>query len=120
MYNVLVFDNDLSSHELVRDILHINFKDVKIDSAWSREALLNKVSDSQAQFDLILFNPELDESGLDTLMDINRLNPEILEKVVIISDHPSDCDPALKTLPFVPKPFSLDYFSEVLKNSRAT
>jgi two-component SAPR family response regulator len=120
MYKVLVADNDLSSHELVRSILHINFRDVTIDSAWSKESLLNKVLDSQSQFDLILFNPELDESGMDTLMDINESNPEILEKVVVIADHPLNCDPSLKMLPFIPKPFSLDYFSEVLKNSRAS
>jgi DNA-binding NtrC family response regulator len=120
MIKVLVADDDLDAHELVHDILEINFKNVTIDRALSYEKFHTKIDEADPQYDLILFNLRLEEEwGKEVLASIRKNNPELANRIVLITDSPAYPveDPLLKSLPSIPKPFSLDHFGEIVKKT---
>ena len=115
MLKVLVADNNLDSHELVDDMLEINFKNVKIDRALSNESLLNKIQAADPQYNLILFNLEMGkDSNEDVISQIRSMNPELLDRLVLVADSALDLQ---TSFPVISKPFSLDYFGEIVKKT---
>ena len=116
MFNVLVADCDLDSHELVDDIIEIHFKNVKIDRALCYESFLNKIQASGQQYDLILLNPDTgSENGNDIVDLIQKSFPELMERIILIADPQLESSPVARSLPVIYKPFSLDNFSEKIK-----
>ncbi|NLE01240.1 MAG: hypothetical protein GX640_15340 [Fibrobacter sp.] len=122
MIKVLIADSDLDSHELVDDILQINFRDVKIDRALNATSFLNKIKDAQPPYNLILFNPEIDINGELKLLDqIRALNPQMLNHIILLNADVDQFRESESGIMFaIKKPFSLDYFSEVIKKACAS
>jgi DNA-binding NtrC family response regulator len=114
---ILVADDDLDAHELVRDILQISFKQVKIDRAMSSKSFMKKIRESKNDYDLILFNIRLKhDNGSDVLSSIQVEHPDLMERIVLLADSPDEQEnPLGKEIPYISKPFSLDYFGEVVK-----
>ena len=122
MIRVLVADSNLDSHELIHDIVHINFKNVKIERAHNCESFLSKVSSAQPQYNLILYSVQMEnESGKNTLSELFTQNPELFQRLILMAEkHDSSLHPSLHWLPKVTKPYSLDYFEEVIKKTCAS
>ena len=117
MVKILVADNDMDSHELVHDILEINFKDVRIDRALNLESLLTKIKEANPRYHLILLNLEMQkECDLDILTQIKTINPDILDRIVVMTNEDTD-EVYPKPKYHIPKPFSLDQFGEVVKKA---
>jgi CheY-like chemotaxis protein len=114
---ILVADDNLDGHELVHDILHINFKHVKIDRVMSSASFMKKIEASKNGYDLILFNIRLkNDNGTDVLSTIRKEYPDLMERIVLLADSPEDREyPIANEIPCISKPFSLDYFGEVVK-----
>jgi DNA-binding NtrC family response regulator len=114
---VLVVDDDLDAHELVHDMLNICLDGVKIEQAMSSENFMKKMAEASASYDLILFNVRLKhENGTDSLASFKNLYPALTDRIVLMADVPGTVGPASKKDPIcIPKPFSLDYFGEVVK-----
>ena len=116
MKKVLVADDDLDVHELVRDILQINFKQVKVERALSTKSFLKKLDDAKDPYDLILFNIRLNENGNNCLSSVQQQYPSIMERIILLADSPEEREQQFsRRMPCVSKPFSLDRFGEVIK-----
>jgi hypothetical protein len=109
---VLVGDEDLDVHELVDDILHINFKDVAIDRAMDPNGIRTKIRAMELPYDLIL----LGDDGMKGLVEIvNEERPDLVKKTVMICPEESNHIEKWSDVPRILKPFSLDDFGEVLE-----
>jgi DNA-binding NtrC family response regulator len=114
---ILVADDSLDAHELVHDILQISFKQVKIDRAMTGAGFMKKIEKSKNDYDLILFNIRMkQENGEDVFSFLQAEYPDLMERVVLLADSPEDQESSSVTeIPCLSKPFSLDYFGEVVK-----
>jgi len=114
---VLVADDDLDVHQLVHDILQINFKQVTIDRALTSKSFLSKIKTAESPYDLILFNVRLNqENGGNILNSLQQEYPDIMDRVILLADSPKESTISRDLdVPCVSKPFSLDHFGEVLK-----
>lgn len=114
---VLVVDDDLDAHEIVQDMLHICIDGVKIDQAMSGESFLKKIGEAPAPYDLILFNVRMRvENGADILSSAMNLHPGLVDRIVLMADTQGAAEQAsVQDQICIPKPFSLDYFGEVVK-----
>ena len=114
---VLVADDDLDLHQLVHDILQINFQQVTIDRALTRNSFLEKLNAAKSPYDLILFNIRMNKHNGDSLLDsVRQLHPDIMDRMILLADSPAEEEPAAtREVPRVSKPFSLDHFGEVIK-----
>lgn len=119
---ILIADDDLDSHELVRDILQINFRDVEIDRALSSNSFLTKIQEAKPQYDLVLYNLEMENDENNKLLSkICSEFPAICKRTVLFSDSkPESMPPEFNSMPFISKPFSLDQFGEVVKKTCAS
>jgi hypothetical protein len=87
MIRVLVADSNLDSHELIQDIVHINFRNVQIERAHNCESFLTKVSSAQPQYNLILYSVRMEnESGKNILSDLFAQNPELFKRMILMSE----------------------------------
>ena len=118
MIKVLIIDDDLDSHELLNDVLHINFPDVSVERALDSQSFLKKISKPDAEYDLVLFRSGVLESESDILTQAQNHFPALLDKTVLMTNDKKESfeNPVLKKLPKVSKPFSLDHFGEVIRN----
>ncbi|MFP4164035.1 MAG: hypothetical protein ACLFQB_10785 [Chitinispirillaceae bacterium] len=122
MIKVLIADEDLDFHELMDDVLEINFRDVKIDRALSYENFWNRIKEVGNQYDLILFNEKLQQNSNECVLGtIRRFDPVLLGKLVLVGDKQdvAPCESEKADLPFLRKPFSLDHFGELVKKACA-
>jgi CheY-like chemotaxis protein len=121
MIRVLVADSNLDSHELIHDIVQINFRNVTIESAHNCESFVSKIASAKPQYNLILYSVHMDEnSEKPTLSEAIKKNPEISERTIIIAESDSVKLPdVFNHFPTVTKPYSLDYFGEVIKKTCA-
>jgi response regulator of citrate/malate metabolism len=115
---VLVADNDSDMHELVNDILHINFKDVVVERVQDWKGFCAKIRTGPDAYDLILLDGyQTDTDGRELIDALQEEFPEMLRKVIMICGAASDCRIRQDRVP-VPclvKPFSLDDFGEIVK-----
>ena len=117
MIRVLLADDDMDSHELIDDLIEINFREVKIEHALTRNSFLEKIGSDSQQFNLILFNLDLDGPGEESVVGIlKRKFPGLFKRTVFIT---SGNRPAQETeeLTLLTRPFSLDYFGEVVQKA---
>lgn len=114
---VLVADDDLDVHQLVHDILQINFKQVTIDRALTGKSFIDKIKAARNSYDLILFNVRMNmEQGSNLLDSIKQDYPGIMDRVILLADSPEESSSMLASqAPCVSKPFCLDHFGEVIK-----
>ena len=117
MKKVLVGDEDLDVHQLVHDILQINFKQVVIDRALTGKSFLSKINTAKTPYDLILCNIKMNkENGQNLLDSIREEHPDIIDRIILLADSPEESAVQLgRELPCVSKPFCLDRFGEVIK-----
>jgi DNA-binding NtrC family response regulator len=117
MKKVLVADDDLDVHQLVHDILQINFKQVTIDRALTSKSFLNKIKAAESPYDLILFNVRMnEENGENILNSLQEEYPDIIDRVIMLADSPEESSASVtKDVPCLSKPFCLDHFGEVIK-----
>ncbi len=115
---VLIADSDLDSHELMDDLIEINFRDALIDHALTKKSFLAKVEGSKEPFNLILFNLDLDSDGNGCILSqLREQRPELLDRMVFIGSEEDMMTSPQGTRPFLKKPFSLDRFGEVVSNA---
>lgn len=118
MIRVLVADNDLDSHELIDDILQINFRDPKIERVHTPDSFAEKVSSAVPPYNLILYSVQMDiESGQKILAQLLKQNPDLSKRMVLMGEDKDSLPPDAKSVPNIPKPISLDYFGEVVKKA---
>ncbi|NLD93564.1 MAG: hypothetical protein GX639_12955 [Fibrobacter sp.] len=122
MIRVLVADNNLNSHELIHDIVQINFRNVKIESVHNSENFVSKITSAKPQYNLILYSAHMDEStDKTTLSEAIKKNPEISDRTIIMTESDSVKVPDMfNHFPTVTRPYSLDYFGEVIKKTCAS
>ncbi|MDR2579227.1 MAG: hypothetical protein LBC70_10550 [Chitinispirillales bacterium] len=120
---VLIASEDMEVHQLLCDVLEINFRNVKIEKALSTQSFWTKLSsaDGEKPWNLIFLCLDYITEEPDGFFErLKAANPEALEKV-IITGYASDfevCDEDIRKLHFLPKPFSLDKFEEIAKAVR--
>lgn len=122
LMKILIADDDLESHEIIRDILQINFRDVVIDRALSSTSFLAKIQEAEPQYDLVLYNWEMEKDQNSSLFSkICSEFPQIFKRTILFSDSKSQSiPPEFSSMPFISKPFSLDQFSEIVKKTCAS
>jgi CheY-like chemotaxis protein len=119
MIRVLVADRNLDSHELIHDIVQINFRNVTIERAHNIESFVSKVTSAKPQYNLILYSVHMDDDGDRTVLsEAIRKNPEISKRTILMAESDTVKMPGLfNNFPTVTKPYSLDYFGEVIKKT---
>jgi len=116
MIRVLIADNNPDSHELIDDLIEINFRDVQIDHALTGQAFLDKINSETLTYNLVLFNLELDvmegESILATIKDEHAF---LFERMVVLAVEEMDVSSVPEAAAVVKSPFSLDDFGDVVR-----
>ncbi len=114
--HVLVADDDLDMHELIDDILHINFKDVVIDRAMDSNGIRAKVRAMRPPYDLVV----LGDDGMKGFMEIlSDECPALVKKTVMIGSegsggNQSEAQRKWNDVPRIMRPFSLDDFGAIV------
>lgn len=117
MLRVLIADNNPDSHELVDDLIELNFRDVQIDHALTGQAFLDKISSSTLPFNLILFHLDLDATESGTVLEtIKAQYIHLLPHMVFLASEGNEQITAPEGSFVLKTPYSLDLFSEVVKN----
>ncbi len=118
MIKVLIVDDNLDSHELLNDVLHINFQEVEIERAHDSKSFISKSAQCDSHYDLILLSASIIKgTESDLWQEVQNHTPDIWNKTVVMTadgDSPFE-NPRFNQLPRVSKPFSLDHFAEVLR-----
>jgi DNA-binding response OmpR family regulator len=112
---VLVADESLDVHELVNDILLINFKDVAVDRVMEAEGFRTMLGTNRPGYNLIIIGSGLvDASGKSAVSVLCDEFPQYRGIVVILQDEAGQVPdtPMIKKIPVLAKPFSLDEFSD--------
>ncbi|HUI91110.1 MAG TPA: hypothetical protein VLX68_02580 [Chitinivibrionales bacterium] len=115
---VLVADENLDVHELVNDILLINYKDVVVDRVLNAEALRAKLGTKQPGYHLIIIGSSLaDASGKSAISILAEEFPQFRGIAVILQHAAGQVpdSPLIKKIPVLTKPYSLDEFSDRIK-----
>jgi hypothetical protein len=116
MTKVLIADDDMESHELIDDLIEINFRDVKIEHALNGESFWTKIAPVPCPFNLILFNVDLIKSGETDIVDrIRTERPELLGRMVFLVAKAGTLPVTVAGSVVIARPFSLDEFSDVVK-----
>jgi DNA-binding NarL/FixJ family response regulator len=116
MIHVLIADDDMDSHELIDDLIEINFREVEIEHALTKESFIKKIGSASQPFDLILFNLDLDGSGEEGNIDLlkNR-HPDLLDRTIFMVSGDRPVPETLGDVKVLSRPFSLDHFGEVVQ-----
>jgi DNA-binding NtrC family response regulator len=114
---VLVADDDLDFHEIIHDMLNISLEGIKIEQAMSGESFMKKIGEALVPYDLILINVRMKlENGADILASVKKLYPGLMDRIVLMADAPgAEGTTLIRDTICILKPFSLDYFGEVVK-----
>jgi hypothetical protein len=114
----LVADESLDVHELVNDILLINYKDVAVDRVLNAEGFRAKLAAPHPDYKLIIIASSLaDASGKSAISILCEEFPQHRSAAAILLDTAGQVPdtPMVKKIPVLKKPFSLDEFSDVIK-----
>lgn len=120
---VLVVDDDLDTHQFLRDLLEINFENVEIDKALDRSGMLKKLREAEHPYDLVLLDYCLEgNGGTDAVGILNTEFPNLFARMILLNGSPEviEADERVKGVPNVRKPFSLDTLSDTLKKTCST
>jgi DNA-binding NtrC family response regulator len=118
--NVLVVDNDSGLHELVNDMLHINYKDVAVDRVRDMDSFRAKVATADQAYDIVIFDGYPPDIDLKKFMDsIKHEFPAFSDKIIMICGSDCPVKPSQCRIPCLIKPFSLDEFGEIVKKIHA-
>jgi DNA-binding NtrC family response regulator len=117
MVRVLIADDDLDSHELIDDLIEINFRDVEIERALTKESFLIKIGTAKSPYNLILFNLDIEKAGngREVVEHLEANHPELLKRMVFISSDVHASESINADYLVLTKPFSLDRFGEVVQ-----
>jgi len=114
----LVALEDIGLHQVVEDILEITFREVKTERAMSTEALLARLKEQGAEYDLVLldllFDSDAERSPLEALREEAH---DLLDRLVIVVPRSRSIlpAPARDFAQRVGFPFSLDEFMHVVR-----
>lgn len=115
---VLVVEDDLDQHKVIHDILEMTLKDARIERVMNPAALLNKLRRPKVQYNLILFDLTFhDASGAKVLQFIRAEMPELEPKTVLLVNSSAEYEAteAARGLRYILKPFSLDSFTDTVR-----
>jgi DNA-binding NtrC family response regulator len=115
---VLVVEDDLDQHKVILDILGITLKDAKVERAMNAASFLSKVRRPKTTYNLILFDLNFHAPSGTGVLSAIRAEMPLLEKSLVVMVNSMDeyrAADAAKGLPCILKPFSLDSFSEIVK-----
>ncbi|MBD3419439.1 MAG: response regulator [Chitinivibrionales bacterium] len=113
---VLIADDDLDTHQFLHDIIEINFKDVKIERALSHKIFIEKISTAEDPYNLILLDYYLEGDNGEDIISLIQKNKyqDVLERTVLMNPTENG-DERIKNIAQIKKPFSLDDFSNIIK-----
>lgn len=120
---VLVAETDLHEHKVIHDILGVCFKDVRITRALNFDSFISKVRKAKSPYNIILYDYHFEESsGKNALQVMLAEKPDLMSTIILLNGLDKEIiqNPAVKNLPFILKPYSLDKFSEAVKKITAT
>jgi DNA-binding NtrC family response regulator len=115
----LIANDDMDVHQLMNDILEINFKDVKIDRALSPQSFWTKVSAEDPPYNLIFLTVEyIKEEPAGFMERLEAASPGAPGKVVLMGEKQDleGCGEDVAQRPLLSKPFSLDQFEAIAKS----
>jgi DNA-binding NtrC family response regulator len=123
--NVLVADDDMSTNQLICDILDICIKGVRVERAMNPQSFWAKLPapPDGRPWGLLFLSAEYIKEEPDGFMErLAEANPEATGKVVIVGAA-ADAESfgglgengESANAPFLAKPFSLDRFEELVK-----
>ena len=116
---ILIADDDMDVHQLMCDVLAINFKKVNIERALNISSFWEKYSADDAAWDLVFLRVKYILEEPEGFMErLTKANPDTLNKVILMGYEYNYkmCNDDVKALPFLAKPFSLDRFAELAKS----
>jgi len=117
--NVLIADDYMGTHRLLRDVIEICIKRVKVESAVSQQNFWDKLPASpEHPWHLIFISADYLNDEPECFIDrIKTVNPDVVGKYVIIgtAEEAESCGDAVKDIPFLVKPFSLDKLEDLIK-----
>jgi DNA-binding NtrC family response regulator len=118
---MLIADDDMSAQQLLFDILEIIFRGAKIERAMSPQSFWEKITANEPSEPWRMVFISTEYIGEDPAGFIDRLknaNPDALDKTIIMGSEAESetLNGAVKHLPYLPKPFSLDEFEAVVKD----
>ena len=114
----LVADESLDVHELVNDILLINFKDVTVDRVLEVKGFRSKLGSKRPGYNLIIIGSGLaDATGKSAIAVLCEEFPQFRGAAIILQDAAGQVPdtPMIKNIPVLKRPFSLDEFSDHIK-----
>lgn len=115
---VLIIGNDLITQKLLVDILELTFKKVAIDKIISFDGLDDKLKKQQQEYNLIIIDFYNTKDVNEDLIVYLRNNYPLIINNLILHFNSVDVKPddnVLFDIPYVIKPFSLDFFGELLE-----
>jgi hypothetical protein len=116
--NVLFASHDLDFHELLKDVIHITYKNVKLDKVLDHEKMIEILANSRNRYHLFIMDSHFVISeGRHAISTLVERFPAMLNRTVLVVDSstPPPEMPAGTNIPVIEKPFSLDTFSETVK-----
>jgi DNA-binding NtrC family response regulator len=122
--NVLVADDNMGTHRLMRDVIEINLKAVRVERAVSLQSFWAKLPAPPEQpWHLVFLSADYVNEEPEGFMDrVRAANPDVDGKIVLMGTAADieSCGEDVKKLPFLVKPFSLDRFEELIKQVRGS
>jgi DNA-binding NtrC family response regulator len=117
--NSLIVDDNLDDHQLINDIISINFKDIKIDKALDVETFYEKMKDPTQKYNFIIISADLkNEKGKSAVSVLFEEFPEKIKSSIIIKEEKTHLPQNIlkdKNIPVFTKPFSLDEMCNQIK-----
>jgi len=118
---VLIADDDMDVHQLMSDVLEINFRDVQVERALTPQSFWAKaaVPEGEKPWQIVFLCVDYIKEEPDNFLGrLNEANPDAQAKL-IITGYAQDfesCAEDIRQLPFLAKPFSLDTFEAMVKS----
>ena len=117
---ILIADDDMEVHQLMADILEINFRDVKVERALTLQSFWAKAAAPAGEnpWHIVFLCVDYIKEEPDRFLErLNETNPDVQPKVVItgFAQDFESCAEDIRQLPFLAKPFSLDAFEDMVK-----
>jgi CheY-like chemotaxis protein len=117
---VLVADDDLNAHQILRDVLEISLHNVHIDKALDGPSFLKKIRSGHT-YDLLLLDYDLNDKagGAHPVTTLQGEFPELARRTILMNVTAKDQadDSRVAAMPSVHKPFSLDVLSDMVKKT---
>ena len=114
----LVVEDDMEQQKVIQDILEITLKDAKIERAMNANSIFTKLRRAKPSYNIILFDLSFHAApGLDVLAAVRSEFPGLERNIAVLVNSLQEYQASAPAhgLAYILKPFSLDSFSEIVK-----